>query len=102
MIVHVHIRALSGTRVPVGYPSVRKKGGYLVPNMDPRVPEEKNKRKKERKFSRTQTLSPSVPCERLFSDAGNTLTKRRVSMKPAMAEMLIFLLLNRKNVKLAE
>ena len=40
----------------------------------------------------------SVPCERLFSDAGKTLTKKRASKKPEMAEVIIFLHYNRKNV----
>lgn len=38
----------------------------------------------------------SVPCERVFSDAGNIITKKRSSLKCEMAEKLIMLFHNRK------
>ena len=49
-----------------------------------------------RMYLATPTIS--VPCELLFSDAGNTLMSKRASMKPDIAEMIIFLHYNRKNV----
>lgn len=33
----------------------------------------------------------SIPCERVFSVAGNTITKRRCSLAPARAEKLVYL-----------